>query len=67
MVAKEDLNEQCSKSTHWSSDIKDDKLSAPDGLPRQIKREAALNAKAKISTLAEDINQTDAVDEGSVC
>ena len=40
--------------------IKDDKLSAPDGPPRQTKREAALNAKAKISTLAEDINQTDA-------
>ena len=40
-------------------DIKDDKLSAPDGPPRQTKREAALNAKAKISTLAEDINQTD--------
>ena len=41
-------------------DIKDDKLSAPDGPPRQTKREAALNAKAKISTLAEDINQTHA-------
>ena len=41
-------------------DIKDDKLSAPDGPPRHTKREAALNAKAKISTLAEDINQTDA-------
>ena len=41
-------------------DIKDDKLSGSDGPPRQTKREAALNAKAKISTLAEDINQTDA-------
>ena len=41
-------------------DIKDDKLSAPDGPPRQTNREATLNAKAKISTLAEDINQTDA-------
>ena len=37
---------------------KDEKFSAPDGPPRQAKREAALNAK--ISTLAEDINQTDA-------
>ena len=41
-------------------DIKDDKFSAPNGPPRQTKREAALNARAKISTLAEDINQTDA-------
>ena len=41
-------------------DIKADKLSAPDGPPKQTKREAALNAKANISTLAEDSNQTDA-------
>ena len=40
--------------------IKDDKFSAPDGPPRQTKRETVLNAKAKISTLAEDNNQTDA-------
>ena len=40
-------------------DIKDDKLNVPDGPPRETKREAALNAKAKISTLAEDITQTD--------
>ena len=40
--------------------IRDDKFIAPDRPSRQTKRgEAALNAKAKISTLAEDINQTD--------
>ena len=33
-------------------DIKDDKLSAPDEPPREAKRAAALNAKAKIGTLA---------------